>query len=78
MAELPQETAFRFMLRDEIVDIVRARDLSEESFAKAVGMTASGARHLLNRKDWSLERSLSVANALGVEVRPKVQDAESA
>lgn len=78
MSELPHEAEFRFRLRDQIVQIVRARDLSDRHFAETVGMTESGARHLLHRKDWSLERSLAVADALGVDVGPSVKDVAEA
>lgn len=74
MSDLSQETEFRFLLRDEIVRVVNQREWSEQKFADVVGLTDTGARHLLRRRDWSLERCLAVADALGVTVRPQVQE----
>lgn len=73
MSDLPQEMEFRFMLRNELVRVVEERQLSASQLADKIGATEAGAEHLLRRKDWSLKRSLAVAEALGIDVTPQVQ-----
>lgn len=68
------EDRFRRALREQLVARIEEQQLDIDELAERVGMLPSGAQALMGRHDWTLRTCLRVAESLGVDVRPTVED----
>lgn len=61
-------------LRARIEEEIRKRQITHEQMAKELDLLPSGAQALMERKEWSIEIALRIAQCLkvetGLEVKP--------